>query len=254
METFEDLGTAIGTVPFDGEALIERAVVQGRRHERRRRIGIGAGALAVGALVVGSNIHSVGSHYTDGTAVGDQGTPPTGDRGGGQTRASSPLARRHLPRADLTDARLAERLPVPGTPAVASDRARVVLVIRTLDPDGSGPGSVSLALTAGPPLSKHEIAAADQKCHLVAHATALEACQPLADGWMFLTTGRPDTENAAGSALDRSARMIGKDGTIVTVRATNYVNQNDPTRPAPVLDLEHVKALATDPVWFEPAS
>ena len=26
METFEDLDRAIGTVPFDGEALIERAV------------------------------------------------------------------------------------------------------------------------------------------------------------------------------------------------------------------------------------
>lgn len=252
METFEDLGAAIGTVPFDSEALIERAVVRGRRHERRRRIGIGAGVLAVGALVVGSNIHSVGSHGTDGTAVGDQGTAPTGDRdrGGGQSKATSPHARRHLPRADLTDARLAERLPVPGTPAVASDRAGVVLVIRTLDPDGSGPGSVSLALTAGPPLSKHEIAAAGQKCHLVAP----EACQPLADGWMFLSRGRPDIQNAAGSALDRSARVIGKDGTIMTVRATNYVDQNDPTRPAPVLDLEQVTALATDPVWFEPAS
>jgi hypothetical protein len=71
---------------------------------------------------------------------------------------------------------------------------------------------------------------------------------------MFVDRSRPDIENAAGSALAWSAKVIYADGTSVSVYATNYVEQNDPTRDAPVLSMAQVEHLATDPVWFEPAS
>jgi hypothetical protein len=260
METFEDLGAAIGTVSFDSEALIERAVVAGRRHQRRRRIGAGVGLLAVGAVVVGASLHSAGSPTADGTSVAGQTTasalktPDQSTASALKTPTSSGDTGSNLPTADLTDARLASRLPVPGDLVSATDGAAGVDVERTIDPDGSGVGSVSLALEADTPLSQAAISGADQKCGLAAQGTDPESCQPIADGWMFTYAARPDVENASAKALDWSATVLRKDGTSVSVHATNYVDPHDPTRQVPVLTQAQVEQLATDPVWFQPAS
>ena len=256
METFEDLGAVIGTVAFDSEALIERAIVGGRRRQGRRRIGAGAGALAVGIAVVGAGLHSSGPPTADGTSIASQTTRSAGaEHGkGGQRTAPAGNARRHLPTARLTDARLTERLPVPGELVSSSAGHGLLIVERSIDPDGSGPGSVTLSLVAGPSLSKQQISEAAQKCALVAHADTPSTCIRLTAGWMFVDRSRPDVEGASGKALDWSARAIGKDGTSVSVHATNYVDQTQPTRKAPVLTMAQVEHLATDPVWFAPAS
>ena len=256
METFEDLDRVIGTVSFDSEALIERAVAGGRRREQRRRLAAGVGVLAVGAFVVGASLHSSGSRTADGTPEASQPPPSAGAEHskGDRTTGPSGNAGRRLPTAQLTDARLAKRLPVPGDLVSASDAHGMVVVNRTVDPDRAGVGSVTLSLLVGPSLSKQEIGDAAQKCAMVAHLNAPSTCVRLADGWMFVDRSRPDIENAAGSALASSAKVIYADGTSVSVYATNYVEQNDPTRDAPVLTMAQVEHLATDPVWFEPAS
>lgn len=260
METFEELGAAIGTVSHDSEALIERAVLDGRRHQRRRRVGTGVGVLAVGAVVVGSGFLSGGSPRAEGTAFAGQhtaGAAATGSHGrsGPAHTRSTADGRVDLPSASLTDERLAARLPVPGQPVSATANADYVSVVRTFDPDGLGAGSVSLYLESAPPLSQTDISNADQKCTLVSKLTGAESCRALADGWMFTYDAvHPDIQGASPKALDRSATVVFEDGTSVSVHVTNYVHRTDPTRPEPALDLNQIAALAKDPVWFQPAS
>jgi hypothetical protein len=250
METYEDLGAVLGTVDVDSEALIGRAVSAGRRRQRRRRVGAGAGVLAVGALIVGSGLHLGGSSVAQDSGVTDQPTtqPTTQPTAGGGSGRSD------VPSSELTDARLAERLPVPGHLVSAKLLGGTVFVQRTLDPDGSGVGSVSLSLEAEKPLPPEQISGEAQKCRLVAHLNGPESCRLVPGGWMFTFTAHPDVENASPKALDWSATVNLKDGTSVQVRATNYVDQSDPTRRSPVLTLAKVEDLATDAVWFQPAS
>jgi hypothetical protein len=206
--------------------------------------------------VVSASLHSSGSPAADSTAVASQTTPSAGAKHsvGGQTTDPTGENRPQLPTAELTDARLTERLPVPGHLVSASDAHGMVVVDRTVDPDGSGAGSVTLGLVVGPSLSQQEIAGAAEKCALVAHLHAPSTCSRLPGGWMFIDRARPDIANVAGNALAWSAKVISKDGTIVSVYATNYVDQSNPTRDAPVLTMAQVEHLATDQVWFKPAS
>lgn len=240
METYEELVVAIGTVSFDSEALIARAVAQGRREQRRRRVAVGAGVVALGTLAV------VPSAY--------QWVPAAQDAGGPAGSADGASSQVGLPTPEQTDARLVERLPVPGDLVLATDEHGGVQVVRTLDPDGSGAGSVSLELGADDPLGPGEISGAEEKCAAVAAQSGAESCQALADGWMFISTSPDDSEQAADNALDWSATLINKNGTRVAVHATNYLVEKSPTRSKPVLDLNEIEALAGDPVWFQPAS
>jgi hypothetical protein len=249
METFEDLGALMGPVEFDREAVIERAVVAGRRRQRRRRIGAGGGVLAVVALVGGTSLHVGGSPVAVDSSLATSPpavspATPTVTPTEGQDDAPSPA---------LADSRLAARLPVPGDPVSARNFGRSVYVERTLDPDGSGTGSVTLALSAEKPLSQSQISGEAGKCRMVADLTGPESCRRIAHGWLFSVTGHPDIENASSRALDWSATANFEDGTSVQVHATNYVEQQDPTRPRPVLDMDQISALVTDPVWFQPA-
>jgi hypothetical protein len=241
METYEDLGALIGTVEFDSKALTERAVAEGRRHQSRRRAGAGVGALAIGALAVGASLHFAGSHDAGGTAVVGQPTKSSAASGG------------DLPSAELTDARLAARLPVPGDLVSATDNLAGVEVERTIDPDGSGVGSVILALGRDAPLSQSQLAGAAQKCHELTQLNGPESCTALDNGWVFTLAGQPGDQSAPPKSLDWNATLVAKDGTSVQVRATNFVTKGDPTRQAPVLDLDQIVNLATDPVWFQPA-
>jgi hypothetical protein len=254
METHDDLGAVIGSVEFDSERVIAHAVLDGRRAQRRRSLSACAGVLAIGTLVVAASLHFGGSREADGVAyagqttasasVEDTATPavtPTGD------------GRVALPSADLTDARLASRLPVPGEAVSATAPGGYVRVERTIDPDGSGAGSVTLALEAAPPLSQEQLSGGAEKCRLVGQANGAESCKALADGWMFTFTSHPDLENASPKALDWSATVVRKDGTSVSLHVTNYVDRADPTRPTPPLEMSQIEALAQDPVWFQPA-
>jgi hypothetical protein len=244
METFEDLGAALGTIECDSERLIAAAVRDGRRRQRRRRLGITAGVLAVGALAVGTSLHLGGTRDADGLAVAGDTTPTD------TTSTGSPS---DLPSADLTDARLAARLPAPGDPVSATTRSDGVDVERTLDPDGTGAGSVSLYLSTEAALGAKELSGTEEKCRLEGQASGPESCHPVADGWMFTYTSHPDVVGAADKALDWSATVVHADGTTVSVHATNYVDKADPTRLSPVLSLNQISDLANDPVWFQPA-
>jgi hypothetical protein len=254
METYEDLGQVLGTVAVDSETLVERAVVEGRRHQRRRRLGAaGIGVVAIGAVVVGTNLASSGGPDADGTAVAGPTSPSSGHalRHHPNRGESSP----GLPSAELTDTRLAVRLPVPGSPVSAKTfGSTTLLVVRTLDPDGSGSGSVRLSLLTSEPMSETQISDWTGKCDKVAALNGPEKCQQITGGWLFTVTARPDIENASPKALDWSATANFKDGTSVQLHATNYVDQADPTRHEPVLDLGQIKQLVTDDVWFKPAS
>jgi hypothetical protein len=255
METPEDLGAAIGAVEFNSEALIARAVLDGRRAQKRRRLGTGAGVLAIATVAVGASLHFGGSGEADGLAVAGQ-TTATATASVEDTPTPAPAGdgRVALPSAELTDARLAGRLPVPGNAVSATAQHDFVDVERTVDPDGSGAGSVSLALEAAPPLVASQISGGDQKCHVVAQLTGPESCKALADGWMFTFDSHPDLQNAAPTALDWSATVVRKDGTSVSLHVTNYVDRSNPTRQTPPLDMTQIEALANDPVWFQPAS
>jgi hypothetical protein len=239
METYEDLGAVIGTVEFDAEALIRQAVVAGRRHQRRRRAGAGVGVLVVGALAVGTSLHFAGSPEADGTAVAAPVTTADG--------------RVVLPSAELTDARLVARLPVPGDLVSTTDHPDVDIE-RTIDPDGAGAGSVSLALSSGAPLTQGQISTTAAKCRAVGQLTGPESCHAVAEGWLFTLASQPDPGSASDQSLDWSATLVAEDGTNVFLRATNFVTKGSPTRQAPVLDLDQIEQLATDPVWFQPAS
>ncbi|WP_151083357.1 hypothetical protein [Nocardioides cynanchi] len=243
METYEDLGAVLGPVDLDSEALIARAVRDGRRHERRRRLGVGVGAVAVVAVSVGAGLHGGGSHQPDGGAVADPGAT---DQGTG------------LPSPEVADARLSALLPVPGDPLSATSGGSAaepfVRVQRSLDPDGSGTGTVLVELVTGKPLSPADILHSSQKCSLVAgRAGSAESCTRLADGWMFTVTTRPDGTQASARAVEHIANVTFEDGTIVDVLAANYVHASDPTRDTPVLTMAEVQKLATDPVWFQSA-
>ena len=240
METYEDLVVAIGTVSFDIEALIGRAVAQGRRDQRRRRVAVGAGVVALGTLAV------VPSAYL--------WVPAAQDAGGSADPADWASSQVGLPTPDQTDARLVERLPVPGDLVFATDEHGGVQVVRTLDPDGSGAGSVSVDLGADDPLGASESSGTEVKCAAVAAQSGGESCQALGDGWMFISTAHDYVAQSADNALDWSATLINKDGTRVAVHATNYLAEKSPTRSKPVLDLNEIEALAGDPVWFQPAS
>ncbi len=238
MDTYEDLGAAIGTVRFESEALIQRAVGDGRRRQRRQRLGVGAAVLAVGVLSVGAGLHWGGWHDPDGIGAAAQGTT---DQGSG------------LPSPEVTDARLAALLPVPSDPLSAtsggSGAQPYVSAQRTLDPDGSGTGTVSVDLSADRPLSAEQVAGEDHKCTLVGSTPDVEACLPLADGWMFTSI-----EGRAPHSVRWGATVVYRDGTAVAVQVTNHVAGVTPTRPSPVLSYDQIAALASDPGWFQPAS
>jgi hypothetical protein len=239
METYEDLGALIGTVEFDSEALIARTVFEGRGHQRRRRAGAGVAVAAIGAIAIGASLHFAGSPVADSTAVTGQTTAPSAD------------GRVDLPTAELTDARLVARLPVPGDLVSATDDHDVD-VVRTIDPDGAGAGSVSLVLSSDTPLTEGQISTAAEKCRAIGQLTGAESCRSIAEGWLFTLASQPG--DASEKSLDWSATLVGKDGAAVQVRATNFVTKGDPTRQAPVLDLDQLEQLATDPVWFQRAS
>ena len=239
MEIYEDLVAVIGTVSFDRDALIGGAVAQGRRDQRRRRVAAGAGVVALGTLAV------VPGAY--------QWVPAAHDAGGPADSADGTSNQVRLPTPEQIDARLIERLPVTGDLVVATDEHGGVQVVRTLDPDGSGAGSVSLELGADDPLEPGDISRAEEKCAAVAAQSAGESCQTLADGWMFISASHDGSAQTADNALDWSATLINKDGTRVAVHATNYLAETSPTRPTPVLDMNQIAALAGDPVWFQPA-
>lgn len=250
METFEDLRDVIDTVAFDGEALIERAIADGRRRQRRARIVVGGTTLAVGAVVVGAGLHMSGSTTADHTSVATRATqsPTAGpSKKPGDTR---PV----LPTPQVADARLTERLPVPGDLVSASTDHGLVVVRRTVDPDGSGQGAVTLALQLEHPLSKLEVSRGLAKCDMVAQAHAPATCVHLADGWMFIYRDRPDVEGAVPGDLEWTADVAHTDGSGVTLRAANYVDLRHPTRQLPPLTMAQIEHLATDGVWFEPAS
>jgi hypothetical protein len=253
METYDDLGAVIGTVEVDHEALIARAVAAGRRRQRRRRLGAGAGLLAVGAVALGASLHSTTPSVAQDTGVADQPTAtPTGAPSDTSVDTSGgPL---DVPSSTLTDARLTARLPVPGNLVSASDFPRTAVVTRALDPDGSGTGTVMVALSAEPPLSRSDISAAGDKCRTVAGLDGPESCREIPGGWLFTFRGRPDLENVSPKALDWSATANFENGTSVQVHATNYVGHGDPTRQTPVLTMDQIKALVTDGVWFQPGS
>jgi hypothetical protein len=234
METVEELGRALGTVSIDSEALIARAVTRGRRLQRRRRIGAGAGVAALVVVAASPALVRLG---------GDDGHAGAFDHtSGGPT----------LPTPQQTDARLAARLPVPGDPVSATSDHGVVSVVRTLDPDGSGRGSVSLALQISTPMGPGEVADTARKCTELALGPGGDSCKKVLGGWVFseILPVRPGQTRA----LNWVATMVGNDGTSVAVRATNYVRHGAPTRPAPVLDADQLGHLAVDPVWFEPGS
>ena len=242
METFEELGAAIGTVEFDREALIERALVAGRRQQRRRRLGVGAGVLAVGALAVGTSLYVAGSPSAD---HGGVATQPTASPGGGRAGGPSP---------ELTDSRLVERLPVPGDLVSATNDPSGVTVERTLDPDGSGVGTVDLSLDIDRPMTKAERSGSAHKCSELAALDGPESCEPVDHGWMFTLAHDPVLASGSPKALDWSATVTYENGTSVSLHVTNYLDRHDPTRVAPVLDLDQIRQLASDPVWFEPTT
>lgn len=240
METFEDLGAAIGTVEFDRESLIERAVVAGRRRQRRLRVGAGVGVLAVGSVAIATALQLGGS---PGAGHGEvAGDPTTASPGHG------------LPSPDVVDARLAARLPVPGDLVSTSTEGGGLQVTRALDPDGGGRGTVVLNVASGHQLSPGEIADTASKCLELARLTGPESCKRVSDGWVFTLFERQAAENGPSRSLDWTATMVRRDGTTVAVDATNYVTRATPTRPTPVLDADQLGHLAIDPVWFEPAT
>ena len=252
MDTFEELGAALGTAEVDTEALLARSLRAGRRRQRHRRVVAGAGVLAVGALVaVGAGAHQAGSVAVDPSVT----TQPTSHPTRPHTSASptSDNGPQDVPSASLTDQRLAARLPVAGDPVSAEDLHDTVIVGRSLDPDGAGTGSVSLALSAQRPLDESQISHGADKCRLVSHLHGSEHCRTVDGGWLFTFTGHPDIEGASSKALDWSATAVFKDGTSVQLHATNYVDQANPDRPTSVLDLNQIEQLVLDPVWFQPA-
>jgi hypothetical protein len=249
METFEDLRDVIDTVAFDGEALIERAVADGRRRQRRARTVVGGTALAVGAVVVGTGLHTSGSTTAEHTSVATRTTesPTVGpSKKPGDTR---PV----LPTPQVADARLTERLPVAGDLVSASTDHGLVVVRRTVDPDGSGQGAVTLTLQLEHPLSKLEASRGLAKCDMVAQAHAPSTCLHIAGGWMYVYRDRPDVEGAVAGDLEWKADVSRGDGSSVTLSAANYVDPSHPTRHLPPLTMAEVEHLATDSVWFEPA-
>jgi hypothetical protein len=244
METHEDLGAVLGMVEFNSEALISRALLDGRRLQRRRRVGAGVGILAVGALALGASLHFGGSGQADSIAVAGQGTT---DQGPG------------MPSPEITDARLTVRLPVSGDPVSATSggvKAQpFVRVLRTLDPDGSGAGTVLVELVGGRPLSQTRITQATQGCsQMSGKPGSSESFTPVAHGCMFTSASHPDSTDASSRAFEHIASVTFEDGTSVYVRASNYVHVSDPTRDAPVLSMAEVEQLAMDPVWFQPGS
>jgi hypothetical protein len=242
METFEDLGAVIGTVDVDTEALIGRAVVAGRRRQRRRWVGAGVGVLAVGSLAVATAMQLGGSSETAGVA-----TEPT--------TASTDSPGNGLPSPDVIDARLVAQLPVPGDLVSATvDHGGGVHVERRLDPDGSGEGTLDLELGSGRALGPGEISDTASKCLKIARLTGPESCKKVDGGWVFSLIEQQPAENGPPRPLDWSATMVRIDGTTVAVHATNYGDRHLPTRPTPVLDADQLGHLAVDPVWFEPAS
>jgi hypothetical protein len=254
METFEDLQDVIDTVAFDSEALIERAVADGRRRQRRHRMAAGAGVLAVGAVVAGVGLHSPGPSTAHDPSVARR-TTPSKDAGHHHGQKAGPGdGGKRLPTPQLADARLVALLPEPGHLVSASVDHGVVVVRRTLDPDGSGKGAVTLTLQVEHPPSKLDVSRGLAKCDRVAQVHAPSTCVHLSDGWMFIYRGRPDVDGVTAGAVEWKADVFRTDGSGVTLSATNYLDPSHRTRQVPPLTMAQLEHLATDSVWFEPAS
>jgi hypothetical protein len=103
-------------------------------------------------------------------------------------------------------------------------------------------------------VTKLQISRALQKCNVVGALHAPSTCVRLADGWMFIDRGRPDVEGSSAGDIEWQADVFRPDGTDVSLTATNYVDPRHPTRHLPPLTMAQLEHLATDSVWFEPAS
>jgi hypothetical protein len=242
METFDELERSLRTVTVDTETLVRSAVRGGRRLQHRRRAGVTAGVVALGAAVAVAQAATPGSATHTTSIATDPSTAPT------QTAGDS-----GLPTPEQTDARLVALLPTPGTLVEAdSNKKDSVTVVRDIDPDGSGQGEVGVFLSLDDPMGPSQVAGADQKCSLVASTSTGDGCVKLSDGWMFTYNFDKDPTQGPPRRFMWGATTVYEDGTSVAVQATNYVDDGQPDRQAPVLDADQVKALASDPVWFKP--
>jgi hypothetical protein len=247
METFEELERALGDVTFDGDALVTRAVTQGRRLQRRRRVGAAAGVVALGAVTAFAQLPGGGSGARSTGVADDPSITPS--------PTATPTDTGGLPTPEQTDARLVARLPVPGTLLEAeAPGTDAVAVRRSIDPDGAGQGEVDVFLSSEGPMKPEQVAGADQKCSLLASTPKGDGCQKLPDGWLFVYNADKDPSQGPLRRFMWGATAVFEDGRSVAVRATNYVGQDAADRQVPVLGVDRLEALATDAVWFATVS
>jgi hypothetical protein len=235
-ETFDELDRALGTVLFDGETLVARAVVQGRRQQRRRRIAAGAGVAALGALAV-----------VPGALVvrGDHGIGPSGRATDGARVGPEQM-----------DARFAAALPGPSRQGFMPPgrEGNTVQLERTLDPDGLGRGEVNLSVVqTARALRPGDISSVNDKCDKLHSDPGGDGCQRVPGGWVFssFVPARP----SGTKDVEWTAQLVSKNGSSVSLVASNWTHLGvPPSRTAPVLSPDQLVRLVTDPIWLEPAS
>jgi hypothetical protein len=159
-----------------------------------------------------------------------------------------------LPSPAQTDARLAALLPGPSKQGLQAPQreGNDVQVERTLDPDGLGRGEVNLSVQIDRALPPREIASIERQCDKL-QAPGGDGCQRVPGGWVF--TSFVPSRPTGTKDVDWSAHFVSKNGSSVSVGASNHVHLGvPPSRTAPVLDADQLVRLVTDPIWFEPTS
>jgi hypothetical protein len=234
METFDELDRVLGTVTFDDERLIARAVEAGRRRQRRRRVGACVGVVALGALATTPMFLS-----------------PSDSRTGGPVDHPTHSG---LSRPAQIDARLAAALPGPSRQGFMAPgrEGNDIQVERTLDPDGLGRGDVSLSVQTGREMKPLAIANTDAKCLQLGASPPGDGCQRVPGGWVFTSfVPRPSSTKD----VEWTANLVLENGSSVALVASNHVHLGvPPSRTTPVLDADQMVNLVTDPIWFDPAS
>ncbi len=241
---------------YDSQALVQRAMAQGRQSHRRRRLAatVGVSAACVTALVAPALAR--GGPDTSVTTI-DAAT----STGSIAARATPPPAAHGVPSLPDLQARLAAALD--GSSSALDDQSSsgtngnssYALASRSFDPDSAGAGMVHVAVTAPSSTSRQEqerdARNAAHKCALVGTAGSAEVCHAVDGGWLFqVFEQRPDVTGGADDARLVEATLIERDGTSVQVGSTNYVNAEQVNRSHPVLSLSEVRTLATNGGWL----
>lgn len=210
------------------ETFIRATLAAGRRRERRHRVGLASGALAVVAATTAGVAATNRAAAPDGHQVA---TEPGPSPASGPPRLPTP--------AELTQ-RLAAQLPGPSTPLSAGQVGGRIQAERHYDGTVVTARAYDVAEVTGRPFDPGQ---AETACAASLGSTGPTRCTVTDGGWAISVVARPDVAGTADLARAARVTFYRRDGLVVDLSVA----------AASVLPRAELVALATTGDWL-PAS